>query len=84
MKNNMLRKIDNSYRTIGSIIGVNSTDTYKFKVKDYEARVGDIVVITNNLPTAGRGKSLKAYVWGRIISMRRWNPFYPDLYSIDN
>ena len=83
MKNNMLRKIDNSYRTIGSIIGVNSTDTYKFKVKDYEARVGDIVVITNNLPTAERGKSLKAYVWGRIISMRRWNPFYPAEVGIE-
>ncbi len=61
---------------IGTVVGNTSTGSYKFILKSYEAKLGDIVASRVEVPTGEQGRRV-ATVWGRIIGIDRFNPFFP-------
>ena len=64
------------WKSIGTVVGNTSTDTYSFVLGQMEASVGDIVITESNTPTEG-----KVHVWGRIVSMERSNPTFPNEFA---
>lgn len=64
------------WKSIGTVVGNTSTDTYNFVLGQMEASVGDIVITESNTPTEG-----KVHVWGRIVTMERSNPTFPNEFA---
>lgn len=62
---------------IGTVVGSASTGSYQFILKSFQAKLGDIVASRVEIPTATAGDRRVATVWGRIISIDRFNPFFP-------
>jgi len=62
---------------IGTVVGDASTGRYSFILKNFEAKLGDIVATRIDVPVAPGGKKATVTVWGRIISIDRFNPFFP-------
>jgi DNA helicase HerA-like ATPase len=67
--------IENKKFQIGTVVGSASTDEYSFILKSRMAKVGDIVATATDIP-GHEGKSA-AVVWGRIVGIDRFNPFFP-------
>jgi len=65
------------WRSIGTVVGNTSTDKYSFILKSFQAKLGDIVVTRTETPGSD-GKNSIVSVWGRIISIGRFNPFFPS------
>ena len=66
-----------SWSNIGIIVGNTSTQSFKFIVTELLAKVGDIVVTSTIVPTSTFGDRHEVHVWGRIVSIDRFNPFFP-------
>ena len=64
------------WKSIGTVVGNTSTDTYSFVLGQMEASVGDIIITESNTPTEG-----KVHVWGRIVTMERSNPTFPNEFA---
>lgn len=62
---------------IGTVVGSASTGSYRFILKSFRAKLGDIVASRVDVPIAADGSSSEATVWGRIVSIDRFNPFFP-------
>jgi uncharacterized protein len=62
---------------IGTVVGEASTGNYSFILRSMEAKLGDIVATRVEVPVSSTTKSQIATVWGRIISIDRFNPFFP-------
>lgn len=62
---------------IGTVVGNASTASYDFILRSFQAKVGDIVATMIDVPVASGGKCQKATVWGRIVGINRFNPFFP-------
>lgn len=62
-------------RRIGTVVGDASTDTYRFILKSYGAKLGDIVATPTDVP--GHNGNYGAIIWGRVTSINRVNPFFP-------
>jgi DNA helicase HerA-like ATPase len=65
------------WRRIGTVIGNTSTGEFTFILRSYEAKVGDIVATRGEVPLGREGKRGIATIWGRIVSIGRFNPFFP-------
>lgn len=62
---------------IGTVVGSASTGSYTFILKSMQAKLGDIVATRVEVPTASDAAKQIATVWGRVISIDRFNPFFP-------
>lgn len=62
---------------IGTVVGSASTGSYTFILKSMQAKLGDIVATRVEVPTASGGTKRLATVWGRLIAIDRFNPFFP-------
>lgn len=67
---------DTGWERIGTVVGNTSTGAYKFILKSYQAKLGDIVASRVEVPTGEQGRRV-ATVWGRIVGIDRFNPFFP-------
>ncbi|MBT3520197.1 MAG: hypothetical protein HN480_02950 [Gammaproteobacteria bacterium] len=68
---------DKNWEEIGTVIGSTSTDSYGFLLSSLKASVGDIVITEAEIPSPERG-SKRVFIWGRIVSMDRTNPTFPN------
>lgn len=63
--------------SIGNVVGNTSTDRFTFILKSMKAKLGDIVATRLNTPTGPNDTPHDVLVWGRIVSIDRFNPFFP-------
>lgn len=62
---------------IGTVVGSASTGSYTFILKSLQGKLGDIVATRVEVPSSSGGTKSVATVWGRIVSIDRFNPFFP-------
>lgn len=62
---------------IGTVVGNASTSEFTFILKSFKSRVGDLVAVKIQVPDEARVSTQEIYVWGRVISINRYNPFFP-------
>jgi len=67
---------DHNWPQIGTVVGNTSTDEFTFILQNMSAKLGDIVAVQTQIP-ADDNRELQVTVWGRIISIDRFNPFFP-------
>lgn len=72
-----MTELDNGWRKVGTVVGNAGTSEFTFILKQYEARVGDIVALGMDVPDGVYRTTVRIYVWARITSIRRFNPFFP-------
>lgn len=62
---------------IGTVVGSTSPQEFKFFLKSFAAKLGDLVNVEIDIPhDSGAGKQ-RILVWGRITELQRFNPFLP-------
>jgi DNA helicase HerA-like ATPase len=62
---------------IGTVVGNTSPQEFRFVLRNRAAKMGDLVAVVMEIPGAAKERSDKAYVWGRIVELDRYNPFLP-------
>jgi len=68
---------NNEWKPIGTVVGNASTNEFTFILKSFKSRVGDLVAVKMEVPDEAREGTQAIYVWGRVISINRYNPFFP-------
>lgn len=71
------QKAQTDWRKVGTIVGNAGTGEFTFILKQYEARVGDVVALRMEIPDAAFSGRSDIYVWGRVTAIQRFNPFFP-------
>lgn len=66
-----------AWRKIGTVVGNAGTSEFTFILRQYQARVGDIVALGMEVPDSNYSGQTRIYVWARITDIRRFNPFFP-------
>ncbi|MCY8673437.1 ATP-binding protein [Bacillus haynesii] len=66
-----------NWESIGTVVGNTNTLEYAFILKSFKSRVGDIVALKMRIPSEDYKATKQVYVWGRISSIERVNPFFP-------
>src|SRR5262249_49552645 len=66
---------------VGTVVGNTSPQEYRFFLKSFAAKLGDLVYVETDVPKA-RGvenepPKEQVLVWGRIVELARFNPFLP-------
>ena len=64
-------------RQIGAVVGNAGTTEFTFILQQFQARVGDIVMLDMAVPDGAYRGQASIYVWARITDIRRFNPFFP-------
>lgn len=62
---------------IGTVVGNTSTGKYSFILRSFQAKLGDIVATRVEVPEGPGAAQRTVAVWGRIVSIDRFNPFFP-------
>ena len=62
---------------VGTVVGNAGTGEFTFILKQFKARVGDIVALEMKTPNSDYSAESRIYVWARITDIRRFNPFFP-------
>jgi len=70
------RRLQN-WTTIGTVVGNTSTDKFSFILRSLQAKLGDIVATRVEIPDSSAAAQRTVTVWGRIVSIDRFNPFFP-------
>lgn len=65
------------WKTIGTVVGNASTNDFSFILKSFKSRVGDLVAVRMAVPDESYIATQEIYVWGRVVSISRYNPFFP-------
>jgi hypothetical protein len=65
------------WEPIGTIVGDASTAEFTFILKSFKSRVGDIVAVPMEVPNDDYSGVHDIIAWGRITSIKRFNPFFP-------
>lgn len=68
---------ESGWRKIGTVVGNAGTAEFTFILRQFQARVGDIVALRMDVPNGGYSGHTPIYVWARITGIRRFNPFFP-------
>ena len=68
---------NNKWNPIGTVVGNASTNEFTFILKSFKSRVGDLVAVKMEVPDEAREATQTIYVWGRVITINRFNPFFP-------
>ena len=66
-----------SWRQVGTVVGNAGTGDFTFILKQFQARVGDIVALGMEVPGGNWETQSRIYVWARITDINRFNPFFP-------
>ncbi len=66
-----------AWTRIGTVVGNTSTGKYSFILRSFQAKLGDIVATRVEVPDAQGASQRIVTVWGRIVSIDRFNPFFP-------
>ncbi len=66
-----------AWTRIGTVVGNTSTGEYSFILRSFQAKLGDIVATRVEVPDAQGAAQRIVTVWGRIVSIDRFNPFFP-------
>lgn len=64
-------------RPIGTVVGNTSPQEYRFFLRSFAAKLGDLVTVEMFIPTGIGDAKQKVLVWGRIVELSRFNPFLP-------
>jgi hypothetical protein len=67
----------NGWRPVGTVVGNAGTSEFTFILRQFQARVGDIVALAMEVPANGYASRNRIYVWARITGIDRFNPFFP-------
>lgn len=73
----MTEQDGSDWQRIGTVVGNAGTSEYTFILKQFQARVGDIVALGMDVPAGFDNQRQYIYVWARITTIRRFNPFFP-------
>lgn len=65
------------WRPVGTVVGNAGTAEFTFILRQFQARVGDIVALGMDVPDVSYEGQSRIYVWARITNIRRFNPFFP-------
>ena len=65
------------WRSVGTVVGNAGVAEFTFILRQFQARVGDIVALGMDVPDEAYGGQSRIYVWARITDIRRFNPFFP-------
>lgn len=65
------------WRMVGTVVGNAGTTEFTFILKQFQARVGDIVSLGMDVPSGSYEHQARIYVWARVTDIRRFNPFFP-------
>lgn len=66
-----------AWRAVGTVVGNAGIAEFTFILKQFQARVGDIVALSMDVPDGTFMQQTRIYVWARITDIRRFNPFFP-------
>jgi DNA helicase HerA-like ATPase len=66
-----------AWTRIGTVVGNTSTGKYSFILRSFQAKLGDIAATRVEVPDAQGASQRIVTVWGRIVSIDRFNPFFP-------
>ena len=62
---------------IGTVVGSTSPQEFKFYLKSFAAKLGDLVNVEIEIPSETGTGVQRVLVWGRITELERFNPFLP-------
>lgn len=62
---------------IGNVVGSTSPQEFRFYLRSYAAKLGDLVNVEIDIPSDSGDNKQKVTVWGRITELHRYNPFLP-------
>ena len=62
---------------IGTVVGNTSPQEFRFFLKSYRAKLGDLVSVEMEIPSPDGRTTDPVSVWGRIVELGRFNPFLP-------
>jgi DNA helicase HerA-like ATPase len=65
------------WRAVGTVVGNAGTSEFTFILKQFQARIGDIVALSMDVPSGQAAERKRIYVWARITDINRFNPFFP-------
>lgn len=65
------------WRPVGTVVGNAGTAEFTFILRQFQAKVGDIVALGMDVPDGSYAAQNRIYVWARITDIRRFNPFFP-------
>jgi DNA helicase HerA-like ATPase len=65
------------WKQIGTIVGDASTSEFSFILKSFHSRVGDLIAVPMEVPNDNYTGKVEIIAWGRIVSIERYNPFFP-------
>ena len=65
------------WRAVGTVVGNAGTSEFTFILQQFQAKVGDIVALAMEIPADGYTSRNRIYVWARITTIERFNPFFP-------
>ncbi len=66
-----------AWRAVGTVVGNAGISEFTFILRQFQARVGDIVALSMDVPDGSFTDQTRIYVWARITDIRRFNPFFP-------
>ena len=62
---------------IGTVVGSTSPSEFRFHLKRFTAKLGDLVTVEVDIPSEESVEKQRVLVWGRITELQRFNPFLP-------
>lgn len=65
------------WRSVGTVVGNAGTAEFTFILKQFQAKIGDIVALGMDVPDGAYISVDKIYVWARVTDIQRFNPFFP-------
>jgi hypothetical protein len=65
------------WRPVGTVVGNAGTSEFTFILRQFQAKVGDIVALAMEVPGEGYTSRNRIYVWARVTDIQRFNPFFP-------
>ena len=69
--------VEDDWKAVGTVVGNAGTGEFSFILRQFQARVGDIIALDMDVPDASYSGQTRIYVWARITDIHRFNPFFP-------
>lgn len=68
---------EGEWRQVGTVVGNAGIGEFTFILRQFQAKVGDIVALDMDIPDSSYSGQTRIYVWARITDIHRFNPFFP-------
>jgi hypothetical protein len=66
-----------SWRAVGTVVGNAGTSEFTFILRQFQAKVGDVLALSMDVPDSAYASVKRIYVWARVTDIQRFNPFFP-------